>query len=669
LVFTLLGLSIPYEGFAQETEFDANIQEARHGLPIRLVADPDVNLYHVPPPINFIQDRAEAATATINIVYLLGETEIFPGEFYDCYAWPVEAQNSFDYAASIWETLIVSTVPITIDACWTDLDGSILGGSGADSYYSGSSLPQINTWYSVALTNALTGSDQNGSDPEMHHIYNRNFSWYFGTDGNTPGTQYDFTSVVLHEITHGLGFDGSMLVDVSGYGYWGWAQSSYPAIYDRFTENGPGQALLSYSNGSIALGNQLTSEDVYFNGPKANAANGGQRPELYAPGSWTDGSSYSHLGEIFNNTPNTLMTYSLGKGESVHDPGPVTKGILEDIGWQPPVTNTPPGISGLPDQFVPMDLGGNNLIDLWAYASDGQQSSSSLTYTIDNSPASGAGVSIDSNRYIDVNPTPGWTGTTEVRVRVQDNGGLGDTDTFLITVSLIWDGSSGSNWNTAANWTPAVIPNSSHLVTIPPAANQPILSNAAGEVGDLVIKAGAVLDLGVQTLSVEGTLTNQGTLVQTKDVNDGQKTSFLQITDQLGLTNKYVGIELTPEIIAQSQLDQSAVTSVRVSISGDQFCSPLVPGVRRCYDIAPQAALSATVRYYFTQSELDGKTLNQLLVFHLADGSWIRELGPYHYPLIVDSYYVEVENVNQFSKFGLSEYALDQFTYLPLLQK
>ena len=54
---------------------------------------------------------------------------------------------------------------------------------------------------------------------------------------------------------------------------------------------------------------------------------------LYAPSPWSDGSSYSHLAESYNGTPNALMTFSLANGESIHSPGPVTLGIMKDVGW------------------------------------------------------------------------------------------------------------------------------------------------------------------------------------------------------------------------------------------------------------------------------------------------------------------------------------------------
>ncbi|MBU0705354.1 MAG: DUF11 domain-containing protein [Chloroflexi bacterium] len=168
--------------------------------------------------------------------------------------------------------------------------------------------------------------------------YNGIYDWYYGTDG-TPGDKVDFVSVVLHEIAHGLGFAGSMTKE-GDLGYWEWGSAYppfYPAIYDRFTEEGSGGSgtpLISYGNGTLDLGSALTSENIFFDGANANAANGGSPPELYAPSTWRPGSSYSHLDyDTFNDTANGLMVYAMSTGESVHDPGPIALGMLEDIGW------------------------------------------------------------------------------------------------------------------------------------------------------------------------------------------------------------------------------------------------------------------------------------------------------------------------------------------------
>jgi hypothetical protein len=200
----------------------------------------------------------------------------------------------------------------------------------------------------VALANALAGNDLNGTDPEIVALFSSTFDWYYGTDGNTPSNKVDFATVVVHELGHGLGFVGSMNYDdgvgsaecngFAGQGCWGYG-TGYPFIYDRFTEDANGTPLLDYANFSTALGDALRGQaggGVDFDGPNANGANvdNGRAPvALYAPSTWRPGSSYAHLDEIFNGTPNALMTYSLGNGESVHHPGPVTLGIFEDMGW------------------------------------------------------------------------------------------------------------------------------------------------------------------------------------------------------------------------------------------------------------------------------------------------------------------------------------------------
>jgi hypothetical protein len=305
------------------------------GPPVVLRADPNVSFHRVPPPEGALAPiRAQSANIIVN--YLPAGTTSALGD--SCLTWPTSAKTAFTYATEIWETLINSSVTIVIDACWADLPTGVLGHSAAHSLRRNfSGAPAANTWYPVALANALYCSDLDPSNPDMHITYSKRFQdsneWYFGTDGNTPGTQYDFASVVLHEIAHGLGFSGSMQV-ASGQGSWGIIGS--PTSYDRFAEDGSGNGLINtavYPNPSTSLAGALTSDSVWFDGPRANAANGGGRVKLYAPSSWQRGSSYSHLDEVFNGTQNALMTYSLNKGESNHSPGPVAMGVLEDLGW------------------------------------------------------------------------------------------------------------------------------------------------------------------------------------------------------------------------------------------------------------------------------------------------------------------------------------------------
>lgn len=402
----------------------------RRGVVLRL--DPTTSTFRIPPPAGFTQRRLmEVQSATINVHYLPdGATDGFG---FSCLTWPTEAVAAFEYAVSIWETLISTSVPIEVNACWTNFgDPNILGVSGADNYYRNfNGAPLEDTWYPSALANALHGSRIGSSTMDIHVAYGSTFPWYYGTDGLTPSNKVDLVSVVLHEICHGLGFAGSMTV-IGNLGYWDWGDSpGYPVAYDRFTENGARTPLLSYPNGSAALAEQLTGGDLFFNGPGANAGNGGAPPALYVPATWKDGSSYSHLAESFNGSDDDLMTYSIPYGHSVHAPGPVIMGVLKDIGW--PFENTAPVLSGLPDLTLASGEASDNAIDLWAYTIDDWDAASVMTYTIADSPPLTVGVTIDINRYIDITPTASFTGTFPVVVEVADTGGLTGTGTFTIT--------------------------------------------------------------------------------------------------------------------------------------------------------------------------------------------------------------------------------------------
>jgi hypothetical protein len=265
-----------------------------------------------------------------------------------------QAQAAFQAAVDIWSRLIASPVPIKVDASFASLDPGVLGSAGAANWYKRTGLGDGVSWYPGALADALSGSDVGGTDIDAQ--FSNTYGFYFGIDGATPSGQIDFESVVLHELGHGLGFAG--FADDAG------STGSFDASgrFDAFTYDAPigGSRLLSYPDPSAALATALTSGSVYWGGPAGVASNGGVRPRLYAPGSWQVGSSYSHLDEATYpaNTANSLMTYAIGPGESIHSPGPIVIGMLNDLGYQaaiPAVTSTQsPEASALSDTSAPL---------------------------------------------------------------------------------------------------------------------------------------------------------------------------------------------------------------------------------------------------------------------------------------------------------------------------
>ncbi|MGL5807084.1 MAG: hypothetical protein ACRC11_16860 [Xenococcaceae cyanobacterium] len=247
-----------------------------------------------------------------------------------------QARAAFQYAVDIWETLIVSpmTVPIEIDAEWKKLAATTLGSASPTTFFQDfSGIPVKNTYYPSALANSLAGKDLSAGKSDITVKFNSDFTWYYGTDGKTPTGQYDFVSVVLHEIGHGLGFSDSFNFNADKKGSWG--NNGTPVIFDRFVVNDKSQSPIDtslFKNNSVELGTQLTSGNVFFNGSKTVAANGGNAP-LYAPKPWNGGSSISHLDQSYNRTINDLMTFSLDKTDAVHQPGPIAFAMFQDMGW------------------------------------------------------------------------------------------------------------------------------------------------------------------------------------------------------------------------------------------------------------------------------------------------------------------------------------------------
>ena len=247
----------------------------------------------------------------------------------------VEAKAAFAEAVKLWSYLVSSEVTIKINANWVPLATGVLGSAGAGTHQIGfKNAPLDSVWYSIALANKLAGFDLEPDIVDINANFSSTINWYLGTDGNCPLNQYDFISVVMHEIGHGLGFAGSANVE-GRMGSWG-SNTGYPLIYDAFVFNGDNQLLIDtnlFPNQSADLKSQYTSNNIFFRSELSDAATEAGKVALYAPQTWNAGSSYSHLGDFFNGGINSMMTYSAGTGEVTHHPGPVSLAMFAEMGW------------------------------------------------------------------------------------------------------------------------------------------------------------------------------------------------------------------------------------------------------------------------------------------------------------------------------------------------
>ena len=263
---------------------------------------------------------------------------------------PTEAQAAIQHAADIWESILVSPVPIKATVTWAPMGGSALGITFPNGRKNFPSAPLAQTWYSTALANSIAGIELNTGENDFDIFLDSGTDWYLGLDGETPNGQYDLVSAALHEMGHGLGFVG-LSKKVSGIGSLGmllqsdfaplvtsfpWPQlDTLPGIFDRFLAHPVNGPLELMDNPGTALGSAMTSNQVRFNGPYATEANNGQAPRIYSPSLFALGSSCVHFNESTFPTGNAneLMTPFSSTGVANHWPGPACIGVMHDIGW------------------------------------------------------------------------------------------------------------------------------------------------------------------------------------------------------------------------------------------------------------------------------------------------------------------------------------------------
>ncbi|MGM0620339.1 MAG: T9SS type A sorting domain-containing protein [Bacteroidota bacterium] len=239
--------------------------------------------------------------------------------------FPEEARQAFEYALSIWGNFFTSTVPVKVLAKWESIDGNVLALARPSTFhinFEGALLPDV--YYPVALVEKLSGENKNGGEADIICSFNKNFSWYLGTDGNTPSTKYDFVSSVLHEIAHGLGFSGFFKSN-NGKGYFN-NSNNLPSVYDYFVFNALEEQLSDnsvFNRPSNELYKQLTSDNLKFHSTAITD------DWIYAPASWKNGASIYHL-ELGSG----MMDAYANRGEAIHDPEDATLEILSEMGWK-----------------------------------------------------------------------------------------------------------------------------------------------------------------------------------------------------------------------------------------------------------------------------------------------------------------------------------------------
>ncbi|MEM1340014.1 MAG: hypothetical protein AAGF96_19805 [Bacteroidota bacterium] len=261
-----------------------------------------------------------------------------------------EIELAISQALTIWGQYLETDVTIRVNVVFVPNLPGFLGRSIPNGIKNFEGAPVQDVWYPLSLANAINGSSLRPNEFDMDILITSDANWYFGTDGNPGASQFDFVTVLLHEVCHSLGF-GSLSAVNNGLGAFGdFGIDGYipsfsipdleglPSIYDSYLETAQMENLTNkelFQNDSEELGMALTSDELFFAGMKTEAENQGQRPKIFAPPTFLDGSSISHLdqGTYIMGNPNRLMEPFFIEGEVIHQPGDLILAFLGDIGW------------------------------------------------------------------------------------------------------------------------------------------------------------------------------------------------------------------------------------------------------------------------------------------------------------------------------------------------
>jgi hypothetical protein len=265
------------------------------------------------------------------------------GEGFNDPALGAQRKACFEAAVGAWAAKLYGTVPVLISASFDPKGGtstSAILGSAGTAYvlrdWGGGAF--ANTWYPAALAANLIGQNPSPGNPMILASFNSdvddstvlgNVDWYYGLDGN-PGADIDFFMVVMHEFGHGLGFQ-SFISSTGAYLTIGGV--NYPAAYDQFlAESSAADAVRLVNETSTQRGVAIKSNNLWFAGFNARLGGGNINARIYAPTTYSSGSSVSHLNQAtYQYGVNSLMcpSYTI----AIHDAGPVGNGVFQDIGW------------------------------------------------------------------------------------------------------------------------------------------------------------------------------------------------------------------------------------------------------------------------------------------------------------------------------------------------
>ena len=243
--------------------------------------------------------------------------------------WTPAAKNSLQAAANALAANIVVTKPVTLTFDVTaekSPASSTLASTGSNLVSDSAGF--FNT---VVQSEILTGVDPNGSLADGNVDVNFGIPWAYGD--SVTSAQYDFTSTMMHEMMHAMGF--LSYVDAPGSN-WNSRGTNWTTFDSFIVTNNKTKVIGTNKKWNTAYNKNLTGGNfgLYFGGANAVAANGGLLVPLYTPSPWESGSSVTHLDDLtFTGAKTQLMNAMADTGRGIRVLSGIELGILKDLGY------------------------------------------------------------------------------------------------------------------------------------------------------------------------------------------------------------------------------------------------------------------------------------------------------------------------------------------------
>lgn len=229
-----------------------------------------------------------------------------------------------------------------------------LGATTTPFFTDGSLFDSLNdkALYSPALASALEGRDVIPEDKfHVHMVLNDKIDWHLDTGSRAPFKKYDLSTTVLHELTHGLFFSGT--IKATKETRTAEFTDQRPGRFDQFMNVQGNVGVATNCRDTSNLFNAITNPSLRFVDSQSGASFGLYSPPLFVPGS----STYHFDNETMNadcsgngisrDKCSDLMTHQLEDGYTQRAIGETTLRILRAM------NSSAEGVKGVEDCELP----------------------------------------------------------------------------------------------------------------------------------------------------------------------------------------------------------------------------------------------------------------------------------------------------------------------------